>query len=174
MDFPGTAIGGLSVGETKSEMHAILDILNPILPADKPRYLMGVGSPEDLVNGVMRGIDIFDCVLPTRLARHSSAMTHHGRFNALNAVYAHDERPIDPECTCYTCMHFSRAYIRHLLAAKEMLAGTLLSIHNIHTLISLTRLMRQAIFEQRFTQFSSEYLAGYYGNNVDNSEHEAE
>ncbi len=174
MDFPGTAIGGLSVGETKSEMHAILDILNPILPADKPRYLMGVGSPEDLVNGVMRGIDIFDCVLPTRLARHSSAMTHHGRFNALNAVYAHDERPIDPECTCYTCIHFSRAYIRHLLAAKEMLAGTLLSIHNIHTLISLTRLMRQAIFEQRFTQFSSEYLAGYYGNNVDNNEHEAE
>ena len=137
LDFPGIAIGGLSVGESKEEMHAVLELLNPILPADKPRYLMGVGSPEDLVNGVMRGIDIFDCVLPTRLARHQAAMTHHGRMNMLNAIFAQDERPIDSECTCYTCQNFSRAYLRHLIVAKEMLASTLLSIHNIHTFLPL-------------------------------------
>jgi queuine tRNA-ribosyltransferase len=163
MDFPGVAIGGLSVGESKAEMHAMLELLNPILPAHKPRYLMGVGSPEDLVNGVMRGIDIFDCVLPTRLARHQAVMTHHGRLNMLNAIFARDERPIDSECTCYTCKSFSRAYLRHLIAAKEMLASTLLSIHNIHTLLSLTRNMRQAITERKFAQFSSEYLNSYFG-----------
>ena len=141
----------------------MLELLNPILPAHKPRYLMGVGSPEDLVNGVMRGIDIFDCVLPTRLARHQAVMTHHGRLNMLNAIFAHDERPIDSECTCYTCQSFSRAYLRHLIAAKEMLASTLLSIHNIHTLLYLTRMMRQAIIEHKFSQFSSEYLKAYFG-----------
>ena len=167
MDFPGIAIGGLSVGESKIEMHAMLDLLNPILPANKPRYLMGVGSPEDLVNGVMRGVDIFDCVLPTRLARHQAVMTRNGRLNMLNAVYSRDERPIDSECTCYTCKSFSRAYLRHLIAAKEMLAGTLLSIHNIHTLLSLTREMRQAIIAHRFSQFSQSYLSEYFG--VDNA-----
>ncbi|MBA4421140.1 MAG: tRNA guanosine(34) transglycosylase Tgt [Anaerolinea sp.] len=162
LDFPGIAIGGLSVGESKSEMHAMLDILHPILPVHKPRYLMGVGSPEDLVNGVLRGMDIFDCVLPTRLARHQAVMTNHGRMNMLNAVHARDERPIDSDCTCYTCANFSRAYLRHLIVAKEILASTLLSIHNIHILLSLTRLMRKAIIEGRFSHFSQAYLSTYF------------
>lgn len=164
LDFPGTAIGGLSVGETKTEMHSVLDLLNPILPVNKPRYLMGVGSPEDLVNGVARGIDIFDCVLPTRLARHQAVMTHHGRMNILNSAFTRDERPIDPDCTCYTCQHFSRAYLRHLIVAKEMLASTLLSIHNINTLLDLTRIMRQAIIDHRFAEFSTQYLSTYSAN----------
>lgn len=159
--FDGIAIGGLSVGESKEEMNATLDVLQPLLPVDKPHYLMGVGSPEDLVNGVLRGVDIFDCVLPTRLARHQAAMTHTGRMNMLNAIYAHDPRPIDPTCTCYTCTHFPRAYIRHLVVNREMLASTLLSIHNIHTLVSLARQMRQAIMEQRFDAFMQTYLAAY-------------
>lgn len=161
LDFPGIAIGGLSVGESKNEMHSVLELLNPILPANKPRYLMGVGSPEDLVNGVMRGIDIFDCVLPTRLARHQAVMTHHGRMNMLNAIFARDEHPIDNDCTCYTCQNFSRAYLRHLIVAKEMLASTLLSIHNINTLLTLTRTMRQAIIDHKFGIFSKEYLSAY-------------
>jgi queuine tRNA-ribosyltransferase len=162
LDVDGIAIGGLSVGESKEEMNATLDVLQPLLPADKPHYLMGVGSPEDLVNGVLRGIDIFDCVLPTRLARHQAAMTHQGRMNMLNAAYAHDPLPIDPACTCYTCAHFSRAYIRHLVVAKEMLASTLISIHNIHTLLTLVRNMREAILEHRFQPFASEYLNNYF------------
>jgi queuine tRNA-ribosyltransferase len=161
MDFPGIAIGGLSVGETKAEMHAMLEVIDPILPEGKPRYLMGVGAPEDLVNGVLRGVDMFDCVLPTRLARHQTAMTHHGRMNLMNAVYGRDERPVTPGCTCYTCQHFSRAYLRHLIVAKEMLAGTLLSIHNIHTLISLMSEIRQAIVEHCFDAFSANYLEAF-------------
>jgi queuine tRNA-ribosyltransferase len=164
--FDGIAIGGLSVGESKEEMNAMLDTLQPLLPADRPHYLMGVGSPEDLVNGVLRGIDIFDCVLPTRLARHQAAMTHTGRMNMLNAIYAHDNRPIDPECTCYACSHFSRAYIRHLVVAKEILASTLISIHNIHTLLTLVRRMRTAIIDHQFESFSREYLAGYISKKV--------
>jgi queuine tRNA-ribosyltransferase len=162
LGFDGIAIGGLSVGESKEEMNDTLDVLQPLLPLDKPHYLMGVGSPEDLVNGVMRGIDIFDCVLPTRLARHQAAMTHQGRMNMLNAAYAHDPLPIDPTCACYTCTHFSRAYIRHLVVAKEMLASTLISIHNIHTLLTLVRNMRSAILEHRFTPFANEYLKNYF------------
>ena len=115
-------------------MNKMMEVVTPILPKDKPRYLMGVGSPEDLVNGIWRGIDFFDCVLPTRLARHGAAMTFRGRLNMVNQKYTHDSRPIVEGCTCYTCQHFSRAYIRHLLQNKEMLAATLLSIHNIHTL----------------------------------------
>ena len=125
LDFPGNAIGGLSVGETKDEMHTMIEKVNAILPQKKPRYLMGVGTPQDLVEGVRRGIDIFDCVLPTRLARHSAAMTDSGRINLMNAQYARDERPISDHCTCYTCQHHSRAYIRHLIQVREMLAGTL-------------------------------------------------
>jgi queuine tRNA-ribosyltransferase len=159
MDFPGNAIGGLSVGETKAEMHAVLEAIDPILPQDKPRYLMGVGTPEDLVNGVMRGVDMFDCVLPTRLARHNAAMLRKGRLNLVNASYAKDPNPIDAGCTCYTCMHFSRAYLRHLIAAKEMLSATLLSIHNIHTLLQLARDMRVAILENRFDIFAAEFFA---------------
>ncbi len=162
MAFDGIAIGGLSVGESKIEMHDTLDVLQPLLPKNKPHYLMGVGSPEDLVNGVARGIDIFDCVLPTRLARHQAAMTHTGRMNMLNAMYAHDKQPIDPECECYACKHFSRAYLRHLVVAKEMLASTLISIHNIHTLITLVKRMRTAILEHNFETFAKDYLRNYH------------
>jgi queuine tRNA-ribosyltransferase len=159
LDFPGNAIGGLSVGETKSEMYAILDLMDNILPADKPRYLMGVGTPEDLVNGISRGIDIFDCVLPTRLARHNAAMTRYGkRLNLVNANFARDPKPIDEECQCYTCQHFSRAYLRHLIAAKEMLSATLLSIHNLHTLIALAGDIRQAILVDSFNDFAAHFF----------------
>ena len=161
LDFPGHAIGGLSVGETKSEMHAMIEIVNEILPENKPRYLMGVGSPEDLINGVARGIDIFDCVLPTRLARHSSAFTHAGRINLMNAAYAQDPLPIEPGCECSTCQTFSRAYIRHLLVAKEMLAATLVSIHNIQFLVTLMKQSRQAILEGQFSDFASSFLGRY-------------
>ena len=158
MGFPGHAIGGLSVGESKADMYRTIAEVNSILPADKPRYLMGVGTPEDLIEGVRRGVDIFDCVLPTRLARHNSAMTMRGRLNLMNAGFARDERPIDLDCDCYTCRHFSRAYLRHLVNAKEMLAATLLSIHNLHTLVQLTREMRAAITNKSFEQFAQEKL----------------
>ena len=159
LDFPGYAIGGLSVGETKLEMHSMLEVVDPLLPKNKPRYLMGVGAPEDLVNGVLRGVDIFDCVLPTRLARHNAALTRTDRLNLVNASYAHDPNPIDIHCACYTCRNFSRAYLRHLINAKEMLAATLLSIHNLHTLLQLMREIRQAIFEKRFDQYAHEFLS---------------
>lgn len=159
LGFPGHAIGGLSVGETKAEMHAMLEVVDAILPEDKPRYLMGVGTPQDLVNGVLRGVDIFDCVLPTRLARHNAVFTRtQGRLNLVNAAYARDAQPIDATCTCYTCQHFTRAYLRHLIVAKEMLSATLLSIHNLHTLLQLARDIRQAIIGNRFDRFASQYL----------------
>ncbi len=153
LDFPGNAIGGLSVGETKDEMHTILEVVDAILPEDKPRYLMGVGTPEDLINGVMRGVDFFDCVLPTRLARHKAAFTRRGRLNLAKAEHARSSLPIESGCTCYTCQNFTRAYLRHLIIAKEILASTLLSIHNLHTLIQLASDMRQAILEGRFDAF---------------------
>jgi queuine tRNA-ribosyltransferase len=153
LDLPGNAIGGLSVGESKDEMHLMLDVALPILPEDKPRYLMGVGTPEDLLDGVQRGVDIFDCVLPTRLARHNAALTHTGRINLVNAAYARDPLPIDPACGCYTCQHYSRAYLRHLIVAREMLSATLLSIHNLYTLVKLMDDMRQAILEGRLDAF---------------------
>ncbi len=159
LGFPGHAIGGLSVGETKAEMHAMLEVVDQILPDEKPRYLMGVGSPEDLVNGVLRGVDIFDCVLPTRLARHNAAITHTTRLNMMNAIYARDPNQLEQNCTCYTCQHFSRAYLRHLIVAREMLAATLLSIHNIHTLLQLVREIRQAILQNRFEAYAAEFLA---------------
>ncbi|MBE9525178.1 MAG: tRNA guanosine(34) transglycosylase Tgt [Chloroflexi bacterium] len=158
LNLPGNAIGGLSVGETKEEMCKILEIVNAILPKNKPRYLMGVGTPEDLINGVMRGVDIFDCVLPTRLARHKAAFTHSGRINLGNAIHARSTQPIDDKCSCYTCQNFSRAYIRHLIAAKEILSATLISIHNLHMLINLAEEMRQAIIEKRFEYFAATYL----------------
>ncbi|HEX9029122.1 MAG TPA: tRNA guanosine(34) transglycosylase Tgt [Anaerolineales bacterium] len=161
LDSPGYAIGGLSVGETKSDMNAMLEIVNPILPAGKPRYLMGVGSPEDLINGVQRGVDIFDCVLPTRLARHQAAMTSTGRINLMNAVHAHDPRPIEEGCQCYTCQHFTRAYLRHLIVSKEMLASTLISIHNLYTLIGLMRQARGAIIDGRYDLFAAAFLSNY-------------
>lgn len=158
LNFPGNAIGGLSVGETKEEMYRSIEVVNAVLPEDKPRYLMGVGTPEDLIEGVLRGVDIFDCVLPTRLARHNSAMTLQGRLNLMNAVYAKDPAPIDPDCRCYTCTHFSRAYLRHLINAREMLSATLLSIHNLHTLLQLARDLRAAIQQGNLEDFAAAAL----------------
>jgi queuine tRNA-ribosyltransferase len=161
LGFPGHAIGGLSVGETKQEMKDMLEAVHPILPEDKPRYLMGVGSPEDLINGIQRGVDIFDCVLPTRLARHQAAMTPTGRINLMNAVNAHDKHPIVEGCGCYTCQNFTRAYLRHLIVAKEMLASTLISMHNIYTLLQLVRDARLAILSGTFDSFAADFLANY-------------
>ncbi len=161
LDLPGYAVGGLAVGESKAQMHATLDAVMPLMPADKPRYLMGVGSPEDLVNGVARGIDIFDCVLPTRLARHGSAMTRHGRLNMRTVAYMTDAAPIEAGCTCYACQHFSRAYIRHLLKASEILGYQLLSLHNLSLLTTLMREMRAAIFDGTFDSYAAHFLADY-------------
>lgn len=161
IELPGYAIGGLSVGETKKEMYHSLEIVNSILPIQKPRYLMGVGTPEDLIYGVQRGVDIFDCVLATRLARHAAALTNTGRLNLMNSKFSRDPKPIDQACSCYTCRSFSRAYLRHIIMAKETLSGTLISIHNIHMLQDLMRNIRQAILENRFEDFSRSYLSNY-------------
>lgn len=167
MDLPGYAIGGLSVGETKPEMYKTIEVVNAILPQNKPRYLMGVGTPEDLIYGVQRGIDIFDCVLATRLARHAAALTNNGRINLMNSKYARDPNPIEEGCTCYTCQTVSRAYLRHLIMAKETVSGTLISIHNIHMLQVLMRNIREAILENRFEEFAKHYLSNYqYKNGV--------
>jgi len=140
LDFPGYAIGGLSVGEPKALMYEMLDITVPVLPPDKPRYLMGVGSPDCLVEGVIRGIDMFDCVLPTRIARNGTVMTSQGKVVVRNAIYERDFTPLDPECDCYACRNFTRAYIRHLFKAQEILAARLATWHNLRFLI---RLMEQ-------------------------------
>ena len=169
LPFPGIAIGGLSVGETKDEMHTTLDVVTPLLPEDKPRYLMGVGTPEDLINGVARGVDIFDCVLPTRLARHNAAFSPEGRLNLMNATYARDRRPIDETCDCYTCRTFTRAYLRHLIVAKELLAGTLLSIHNLRSLIRLMEEIRGYIAEGRFEK-KVPFLLERWDNNASRME----
>ena len=158
LELPGYAIGGLSVGETKTETLSILELVDAYLPQDKPRYLMGVGSPEDLITGVQRGVDIFDCVLPTRLARHHTAITRTGRLNIANARYSSDKSPIDECCSCYTCRNFSSAYIRHLMLAKEILGATLLTIHNLNTLLSLMNDIRQAIMNGSFDQFATDFL----------------
>ncbi len=158
LDFPGNAIGGLSVGETKSEMHAMIEVVNAVLPEDRPRYLMGVGTPRDLVECVLRGIDLFDCVLPTRLARNKAALTWTGRLHLRNAEYARDERPLDETCDCYCCRNFTRAYLRHLSVADEILGATLLSIHNLRALVRLTQAMRAALLAGTFGQFAAEFL----------------
>jgi queuine tRNA-ribosyltransferase len=164
MPFSGIAVGGLSVGETKQEMLATLDLVNPLLPENKPRYLMGVGTPEDLINGIARGIDIFDCVLPTRLARHNAAFSSEGRLNLMNAAFARDQHPIDETCDCYTCCTFTRAYLRHLIVAKELLAGTLLSIHNLHALIQLVKDIRVSIIDNTFESKVPAWLVNWHGN----------
>lgn len=161
LDLPGYAIGGLAVGESKAEMHAALDVVEPLLPAHKPRYLMGVGSPEDLVNGVARGVDIFDCVLPTRLARNSAALTRTGRLNMGNAVFARDPGPIEAGCTCYACRNFSRAYVRHLMRAGEILGAVLLTHHNVHLLLTMMREMRAAIEQDLFASYAESFLQAW-------------
>jgi queuine tRNA-ribosyltransferase len=161
LDLPGYAIGGLSVGETKALMHSMLDITVPHLPADKPRYLMGVGAPEDLVEAAARGVDLFDCVLPTRLARNASLFTREGRINIRNAKFQRDRRAIDEGCECYTCSNFSRAYLRHLFQAGELLAYRLGSIHNVHFVLKLMRDMRNAIAAGTFGAFRRGFLESY-------------
>jgi queuine tRNA-ribosyltransferase len=161
LDFPGYAIGGLSVGETKEQMYAILDTTVSDLPGDKPRYLMGVGAPEDLLEAVSRGVDLFDCVLPTRLARNAALFTRHGRINIRNARFERDPTPVEDGCQCYTCRHFSRAYLRHLFKAGEILASRLATIHNVHFLLHLMREVRVAIADGCFFEFKEEFLAQY-------------
>ena len=161
LDFPGYAIGGLSVGETKEQMHSILEETVPLLPEDKPRYLMGVGSPEDLFEGIARGIDIFDCVLPTRIARNGALFTHTGRLNIRNAQFTRDTRPIEEGCPCYTCSHFSRAYLRHLIMANEILGLRLTTLHNLHFLVNLACRIRDAILAGTFGDFKEQFISSY-------------
>ena len=161
MDFIGYGIGGLSVGEPKPIMYEMLEEMMPYMPAHKPRYLMGVGTPDCLIEGVLRGIDMFDCVLATRIARNGTALTSAGRLVVRNAQYARDFGPIDPECDCYACTHFSRAYVRHLIKAGEITGGRLLSIHNLRFLIRLMERVREAIAENRFLDFRKEFYAKY-------------
>lgn len=157
LDFPGYAIGGLSVGESKEQMHGVLELLDSLLPAGRPRYLMGVGTPADLVECVARGVDMFDCVLPTRLARNGGVLTRAGRINLRNARFADDPGPLEPGCTCYACAHFSRAYLRHLTRANEILGHHLLTIHNLHLLLTIARELREAILEGRFQAYREEF-----------------
>jgi queuine tRNA-ribosyltransferase len=158
LDFPGYAIGGLSVGETKEQMYAVLDITAASLPAGKPRYLMGVGAPEDLLEGVCRGIDLFDCVLPTRLARNAALLTRQGRINIRNARFERDPAPVEDGCACSTCRQFSRAYLRHLFKAEELLAYRLATTHNVHFLLQLMRDIRGAVAAGGFLAFKEDYL----------------
>ncbi len=161
LDFPGYGIGGLSVGEPKEKMYNILEEIEPYLPRNKPRYLMGVGSPDCLIEAVRRGIDMFDCVLPTRIARNGTVMTSRGRLVVRNAVFADDFRPLDPECSCYTCRNYSRAYIRHLLKAGEILGMRLTTIHNLYFLLRLMHRIRQAISDGCFEDLALEFYDAY-------------
>ena len=161
LDLPGYAIGGLSVGEPKPIMYEILDSCTELLPKEKPRYLMGVGSPDCLLEGVERGIDMFDCVLPTRIARHGLAMTSTGKVNIKNKQYQRDFQPLDLECTCETCQKYSRAYLRHLYKSGEILSSILMTQHNIHFLLQLMSDTRQAIEEDRFLEYKKRFLAKY-------------
>ncbi|MDP3058098.1 MAG: tRNA guanosine(34) transglycosylase Tgt [bacterium] len=163
IDFPGYAIGGLSVGEPKHMMYEVLENVVPILPQDKPRYLMGVGSPDCLIEGVLRGVDMFDCVLPTRIARNGTALTSFGKVVVRNREYAQDFLPIEPGCDCYTCKNFTRAYLRHLVKAGEVLGLTLISIHNLRYLLRLMEDLRLAIFEDRSRDFARATLAKLKG-----------
>lgn len=157
----GIAIGGLSVGEEKNLMYDILDFMQPKLPENMPRYLMGVGSPDCLIEGFARGIDMMDCVLPTRIARNGTAFTKNGKMVVKNSHYKEDFRPIEEDCDCYACKHFSRAYIRHLINAGEMLGAELLSIHNLRFLIRLAEQCREAILGDYFPEFKEEFMRNY-------------
>ena len=161
MDFPGYGIGGLSVGEPKPVMYGMLEAIMPYMPEHKPRYLMGVGSPDCLVEGVYRGVDMFDCVLATRVARNGTCFTDSGRLVIRNAQYAHDFGPIEEGCDCYACRNYSRAYIRHLLKAGEITGGRLATIHNLRYLLRLMERIRQAIEEDRFEEFRRDFFNKY-------------
>ena len=161
MDLDGYAIGGLAVGETHEEMYSVLDAVVPNLPQDKPIYLMGVGTPANILEAVDRGVDFFDCVYPTRNGRHGHAYTAGGKINLLNARYEKDSRPIEPGCKCPTCQRYSRAYIRHLLKAKEMLGLRLMVLHNLYFYNHLMEEIRQAIDEGRYSEYKEAKLAGF-------------
>ena len=161
LDLPGYAIGGLSVGEPKEIMYEVMDDCVDYLPADKPRYLMGVGRPDCLFEGVERGIDMFDCVLPTRIARHGMAMTSQGRVNIKNAKYERDFTPLDPNCDCYTCRNYSKAYLRHLFKSDEILSSMLMTTHNLHFLVNTMAGIRKAIEEDRFLEYKKEFYDSY-------------
>ena len=165
MDFPGYSIGGTSVGEPKDVMYKMVDDTIKWLPEDKPRYLMGVGNPIDLIECAIRGIDMYDCVLPTRVARHGAIMTSRGRLNINNEKFKYDFTPLDPECDCYACKNYTRAYIRHLHKCDEIFGKTLLSIHNVNFLLKLASDIREAIKEDRLLDFKEEFL-DKYGHDV--------
>jgi len=161
MDFPGYAVGGLSVGEPKPLMHEMLEVTTPLLPRDKPRYLMGVGAPDDLFEGVLRGIDMFDCVLPTRIARNGTVFTAKGKAVLRNAQYARDYLPLDEDCDCYVCRHYSRAYIRHLLKAEETFGIRLTSYHNVSFLVNLMDKIRLSIENGSLLAFRQHFYDRY-------------
>ena len=164
LDFPGYGIGGLSVGEPKPMMYELLEEIEPYMPANKPRYLMGVGSPDCLLEGVERGVDMFDCVLPTRIARNGTVFTKHGRLVIRNQIYARDPRPLDEDCDCWVCRNFSRAYIRHLIKAGEILGARLTSYHNLYFLLRMMDQIREAIEQDRFTEYKKEFFENYNEN----------
>jgi len=161
LDLPGYAIGGLSVGEPKDLMYDVMDDCVPMLPKNKARYLMGVGSPDCLFEGVERGIDMFDCVLPTRVARHGRAFTSQGNVDIKNAVHAEDHGPLDPNCDCYVCRNYSRGYLRHLFKSEEILSSMLLSEHNLHFLVRTMENIRKSIEEDRFPEYKKEFFDAY-------------
>ena len=164
--WPGFGIGGLSVGEAKPDMYRILEVVDAELPRDRPRYLMGVGFPEDLVEGVLRGVDLFDCVAPTRMGRNGAVFTNDGRLNIKRAEFRTDQRPLDDECDCAACTRFSRGYLRHLFVADEMLGLRLLSLHNVHFLVRLMRSARSAIQDGTIDAWSRDWLARYHSRKV--------
>ncbi len=161
LDFDGYSVGGTSVGEDKKTMYEMIANSTPYMPIDKPRYLMGVGDPIDIIEGTIRGIDMFDCVLPTRIARHGHAFTWNGKINIKNAQYKEDFAPLDSKCDCYTCKNYTRAYVRHLIVSNESLGGRLLSIHNIRFLIKLTEELREAIKENGLLEYKEKFLKQY-------------
>ena len=168
IDFDGYSIGGTSVGEDKDTMYKMVDYAIKYLPEDKPRYLMGVGDPIDILEGVIRGIDMFDCVLPTRIARHGNAFTHFGKINIKNAKYKEDFTPIEDSCDCYTCKNYTKAYIRHLIVAGESFGQRLLSIHNIRFLTKLTEDIREAIKNDNILEYKEKFIKDYTGKYENN------
>ncbi|MFP4660733.1 MAG: tRNA guanosine(34) transglycosylase Tgt [Halanaerobiales bacterium] len=159
--FPGYALGGLSVGEKNEQMYQVLEFTVPHMPEDKPRYLMGVGTPEDLIEGVMRGIDMFDCVMPTRIARHGAVFTSEGRITVRNASYERDFTPIDHHCDCYVCQNYTRGYIRHLIKRNEILGARLTTYHNLYFLLDLMKKIRQSIEDDKFLSFRQDFYHNY-------------
>ena len=164
LDFPGYAIGGVSVGEPKEVIYGVVEKTAPYLPQEKPRYLMGVGTPEDLWECVERGMDLFDCVMPTRIARNGTALTRKGRVILKNAQYAEDFSPLDPQCACECCRFYSKAYLRHLFQAEELLVLRLVSLHNLQFMTDVTKMIREAVQKGNFTEAKKQFLKDYFGN----------